>query len=133
MKTKIWADFQICISVPLSLRISEGVTGRCSIKQVLLKSLQNPRETICAKVSFLIKLHERTLFLQNTFCGLLLVYWRTCKTYQHPCSYSENYFGMTKRFLGRREHIQLSNNFHLTRFVLIFVQHFRLKCSYLRS
>ena len=40
--------------------ISEVVTRSCSVKNVLLKISQNVQESICARVSFIIKLEART-------------------------------------------------------------------------
>ena len=68
MKTKILADFQICISIPLKhygtlvsaiIDInSEAVVQSCSVKKIFLEISQNSQENICARVSFLIKLQN---------------------------------------------------------------------------
>ena len=39
-------------------KIAEAVTRRCSVKKVFSKISQNSQENTCARVSFLIKLHQ---------------------------------------------------------------------------
>ena len=40
---------------------TEAVTWRCSVKKVFLEISQNSQENVCARVSFLIKLHASDL------------------------------------------------------------------------
>ena len=39
---------------------TEAVAWRCSVKKVFLEISQNSQENVCARVSFLIKLHTST-------------------------------------------------------------------------
>ena len=45
MKTKILADFQICIGVPLRFQRSEAIAWMSSVKKLLLKVSQNSQKT----------------------------------------------------------------------------------------
>ena len=57
-----------------TLRLTEAVIQRCSVKKVFLRISQISQENTCARVSFLIKLQAWlwTPFLQNTSGRLLL-------------------------------------------------------------
>ena len=71
-----WRTLQHCYASTLAtLRTTEVVVRRCSVKKVFLKISQNSEENICARVYFLIKLQlffwEFYEILKNTFS------WRT--------------------------------------------------------